>query len=403
MSIPLGVIMAQKRWPAILLGALPVLAMGLSNQYLVSNQDIKGSETIKIAPHTSKWNYPKEVVIEAGQELHIVKKGDTLWDLGQKYLGSPHAWPQIWELNKWVRDPHWIYPGNPLLIPADRSVFGHDGLAPHPDKLVADLPPDLHLIRIPSPSSRIGYAYAFQDFLRLPYLVPQGAKAHFKELGAIKITGCQKEIRSLLSKGDVVYLGGGQNKGLHPGDRMLVLKIVKTKLIHPDNKLGLKPIGDVVKHAAVLRVLAIHAKNAEAVIEDTIDGVDIGDYAAAFAEQALIHSKDAPLKKDTLEPIPVNTSAKIIYGGNNAVHFSVGSLVLIDRGSNVGFKTGDVLLAVREKPLEGEGLYSRGKKSNPHTNRYLGQMLIVRTEGHSSTCLILASKSEIALGDIVTN
>jgi len=396
--------MAQRRWLGIL-GALPILAMDFGGQYLASNQNIQGSETVKIAPHVSKWDYPKEVVVGAGQELHIVKKGDTLWDLGQKYLGSPFAWPQIWDLNKWVKDPHWIYPGNPLLIPANRAVIGQNGLAPHPDKLVADLQPDLHSIRTPLPSNRIGigYAYAFQDFLRLPYLVPNGAKAHFKELGAIKITGCQREMRTLLSKGDVVYLGGGQNKGLQPGDRMLVLKIVKTKLKHPDSRLGLKSLGDVIKHAAVLRILAIHPKNAEAVIEDALDGVEIGDHAAAYMEPVLIHSKDALLKKETLEPITINTSAKIIHGGNDAKYFSVGSMVLIDKGSNAGFKNGDVLVALRKKAMEGERLFSQSSGSNHQTDRYLGQMLVVRTDANSSTCLILFSKSEITIGDIVTN
>ncbi|MDR0499124.1 MAG: LysM peptidoglycan-binding domain-containing protein [Holophagales bacterium] len=382
---------------------LPVLATGFSGQHIITSQDFNSSETIKIAPHASKWDYPKEVIIEMGQELHIVVKGDTLWGMGQKYLGNSYAWPQIWEMNKWVKDPHWIYPGDPLLIPADRTVFGQGGLVPHPDKFVADLPPDLHLVRNSVPSRLIGYTYAFQDYLHLPYLVPKGAKAHFKELGAIKITGCQKEIRNLLTRGDVIYLDGGHNKGLQAGDRMMVLKVVKTKLRHPDDKFGLKPIGDVVQHAAVLRVLAIHPKNAEAVIEDTLDGVEIGDYAAAFVEPALIHSKDAPLRKDHSEPVPVNTSAQIIYGRNNVSYFGSGSLVLIDKGSKVGFKTGDVLLAVRKKPLSGEKLFSQAHKSDPQTNKYLGQMLVVRTDNNSSTCLVLSSKSEITLGDIVTN
>jgi len=393
--------MAQRRWLGI--GILPILAM-LGNQYMIPNQVVNDSETIKIAPHTSKWDYPKEVILGSDQELHIVKKGDTLWDLGQKYLGSPYAWPQIWELNKWVKDPHWIYPGDPLLIPTERTVLSENIIAPYPDKLVADLQPDLHTIRTQPPSNRFGgYAYAFQDFLRLPYLAPHGANTHFKELGAIKITGCQKGMQSLLSKGDVVYLGGGQNKGLHPGDRMLVLKIVKTKLIHPDNKLGLKSLGDVIKHAAILRILAIHPKNAEAVIEDTLDGVEIGDHAADYVEPALIHSKDAILKKEPTEPVPVNKSAKIIYGSNNAAYFSIGSLVLIDKGRNAGFKTGDVLVAVRKKPMEGERLLFHSGGNSSHTDRYLGQMLVVRTDANSSTGLILFSKSEITLGDIVSH
>ncbi len=46
-----------------------------------------------------------------GQQ-HTVTKGDTLWDLTQKYLGSPWYWPKVWSYNPEIANPHWIYPGN---------------------------------------------------------------------------------------------------------------------------------------------------------------------------------------------------------------------------------------------------------------------------------------------------
>ena len=29
-----------------------------------------------------------------------IQKGDTLWDLSQKFLGDPFLWPTLWELNQ---------------------------------------------------------------------------------------------------------------------------------------------------------------------------------------------------------------------------------------------------------------------------------------------------------------
>ena len=53
----------------------------------------------------------------AGQP-YTVKAGDTLWDLAQLYLKDPHLWTEIFKLNKdKIADPHWIYPGQVLLIP----------------------------------------------------------------------------------------------------------------------------------------------------------------------------------------------------------------------------------------------------------------------------------------------
>jgi len=49
---------------------------------------------------------------------HTVVRGETLWGLAGRYLGSPFDWPRIHDLNRdRIRDPHWIFPGQLFRIP----------------------------------------------------------------------------------------------------------------------------------------------------------------------------------------------------------------------------------------------------------------------------------------------
>jgi hypothetical protein len=61
---------------------------------------------------------------------HVVRKGDTLWDLAKLYLSNPFLWGLIYEANRGVvANPHLIYPENRLLIP-DGSLLAVPGQAP---------------------------------------------------------------------------------------------------------------------------------------------------------------------------------------------------------------------------------------------------------------------------------
>jgi DNA-binding SARP family transcriptional activator len=59
---------------------------------------------------------------------YVVQPHDTLWGIAERYLGDPLRWSEIAALNEGrvegsarLTDPHWIYPGWTLLLPADAA------------------------------------------------------------------------------------------------------------------------------------------------------------------------------------------------------------------------------------------------------------------------------------------
>ena len=49
-------------------------------------------------------------------QTYIVKKGDTLWGISGMYLREPWLWPELWDVNPQIDNPHLIYPGDELYL-----------------------------------------------------------------------------------------------------------------------------------------------------------------------------------------------------------------------------------------------------------------------------------------------
>lgn len=58
-----------------------------------------------------------DVELRSGHpNVYVVQKGDTLWDISSQFLVKPWLWPEIWQVNPQVANPHLIYPGDVLSL-----------------------------------------------------------------------------------------------------------------------------------------------------------------------------------------------------------------------------------------------------------------------------------------------
>lgn len=342
------------------------------------------SDAPQVQAHFSKWDYPKTVAPKDGQQVYIVQKGDTLWDLSGKFLSNTYAWPQIWELNQWIKDPHWIYPGDPLVIDAGRGAQG-----PTPESVTGAEPMHLDVNALRRPE----LGYSISDFVQQPFIAPQGGDAWYKANGAFQITGKKDDGKSILGDGDTVYLNAGDAQGVRQGDRFLIIKTVQSKLKHPGTG---KVMGDVLEQVGILRVDHLTPNGAVAIIERAMDAVVVGDHITRFTEPSDIKLE---LRKDTDEPVKMqDPPIEVVYARDSHKLNGFGAQVVVDRGSNDGLKVGDILLLARADSWPGGG----GQKDTEHFSNYLGQAMVVRVDANTATCRVVRSQEEVLVGDQLT-
>src|SRR6185369_9282152 len=66
------------------------------------------------------------LAIAADQEeptIYIIKRGDTLWGLSERFIKDPNYWPNMWSKNDQITNPHVIYPGQKVRVFPDHLEF----------------------------------------------------------------------------------------------------------------------------------------------------------------------------------------------------------------------------------------------------------------------------------------
>lgn len=69
-------------------------------------------------------------------DRYTVVEGDTLWDISKRFLLEPWRWPEIWQVNPKINNPHLIYPGYVIYL---RYVDGQPVLTVEPGETPAEV------------------------------------------------------------------------------------------------------------------------------------------------------------------------------------------------------------------------------------------------------------------------
>ena len=65
------------------------------------------------------WLAPVLLAVSASADpVHVVRPGETLWQIAALLSGDPDRWPELYRANRdQIRDPSRLYPGQRLAIP----------------------------------------------------------------------------------------------------------------------------------------------------------------------------------------------------------------------------------------------------------------------------------------------
>lgn len=325
----------------------------------------------KVGDHWTPWDPP-----QPGPEDYIIVPGDTLWDLSQKWLGDPLLWPQIWDQNRYILDSHWIYPGDPLVVPGRPTVVPADGPPPGED------------LSGQRPGTAAGDSRpAEPDAVRLIPLADEtdlycsGFITPERRPAELTIAGRETE-REALGEGDVIFLHGGRDRGLAAGDRFAIVRQAHD-VEHPVTG---EELGVFVRRLGRARVMLAHATTSTAVIEMSCDAVRTGDELIPWVEIPAPMTSGMPYF-DRYNPEPSGGAQGYLVTVQDALGAAgAGHVIYVDLAGAQGARPGEVLTLFR--PSEA-GL--------PRIN--MGQAVVLTVEPNTSTAKIITSVREVLPGD----
>lgn len=301
---------------------------------------------------------------------YVVKKGDTLWGIAERFLIDPWQWPDVWVANRQVANPHLIYPGDVLEL---RWMEGREEVADM-RKLSPRIRREPLDKAIPTiPLDRI------RDFLSGPRIVDKGALE-----SAPYVVEFDEE--HLIGPDRV----GAYVKGLPEGqgDRWLV--------VHPGEDYVDPDSGEVLGQEAIPAADATLTRRASEV-----------------AVMRLSDSRRETRKGDVLIPRPIQglsanfyprapeteVDARIISVFGGVTQIAQYDLVVLNRGSSDGLEAGHVLNVYSDSRAVKDPKRTFGKVQLPA--EYAGNLLVVAVTDKLAQGLIMESERPILIHDQV--
>jgi hypothetical protein len=304
---------------------------------------------------------------------HKVVKGDTLWDITNTELADPFRWPEVWKVNPWIKDPHWIYPKQIIKIPLyllkkeklDEEIKKSAAASPgttSPDSEAASPEPAKEEVKKEA-AKIVKYPLVDRNVL----IASGYISGNIPGVGKI-IDSPSGQI--VYGRDDIIYIAVDQPA--RAGDKFYVIKASKM-IIHPVTEAD---IGYVISICGIAEIVKIRQGETMAKITKNFREVSKGDRLVPY------YDIETPMTTGNFRK--PETDGVIVATGNGYNLQAMFDIIYIDKGCADGIEAGDIFMTA-----------TGGSHSSPN-----GIIQVINCRKHTATAIIRSSKSPVSPGDI---
>lgn len=294
---------------------------------------------------------------------YTVKKGDTLWDISNRYFNTHWRWPQIWSENQQIMNPHRIFPGERLRL--FHQVW-EASAPPEAPEQPAVAPP------IPVVESRY---YVYSSIHHIGFIKEEIIPA----VGQISLIRGDKDVfKTIMGQDENIYIAPSGIAPLHVGDMFAVYR-APIPVRDPDSKRivdeAKKIVGYQYLKTGLIRIVESRPNFAVAKIEKAFRTVMVDDILLPYRPIS---------SKVKLNPVTEEIDGHLFRAEEDVKILGDDMIAFIDRGYLDGVQTGQAYSICEEYATE---------TMRDFVN--YGSFLVLHTEAMNSTVLILRSDRSI--------
>jgi len=299
-----------------------------------------------------------------------VVKGDTLWDITKSELEDPFRWPEVWKVNPWIKNPHWIYPKQIIKIPL--YLLKKEKLA---EEIAKSAPASTEPEIAPSEPLKQEVKKEVVQIIKYPLV----DKNKFMASGYIanKIPGIGQVTDSpsgqiFMGNEDIIYVTIDNPAKTSTGDKFYVIRVSKM-VEHPVTE---KDIGYVISISGIAEIIKIKQGEIMAKITKNFREINIGDRLIPY------YDIEPPMTTGDFRSPDIN--GVIVATGEDFGARSMLEIIYIDKGCKDGIRVGDIFMTVEV-----------GDHALPN-----GVIQVINCRNHTATAIIRSSSAPVSPGNI---